>query len=122
MCSFEKRDLLLWINHEDFDGKVMLRLQATPDKRGYNDYFTVDRLVEGGKGAERLFTIPFREIMDIAYTTSSASSGECCTLFLDLIGGESSLREIKVDRHCFDYLAVRKMISVFRKSKKAGML
>ena len=121
MC-FSKENLLIWINHEWFDGKVMLRLMTTPDGRRYNDYFTIERVIGGGTGTEVVFTIPFRDIKEMGYTTSSASSGEPCTISFDIDGGEECLREIKVDRHCFNYFTVRKMVRLVEKSKKAALL
>ena len=120
MCCFEKRDLFIWITHEWFRDKTLLCLRLTPDGRDYNDFFTVERVVGGGMATEVIFTVPFETVREISYRTASASSGERCALLFDLIVGEECLRDIPVDRHCFDLWTVRKLIKVFKKSKKAG--
>ena len=116
MC-FRKVDLLIWIRFEE--QKAMLRLRAEGDGREYNDFFTIERILPAGQGAEVLFTLPFREISDISYDTSYAK--DLCMISFDM-GAEARFAEIKVDRHCFNLFVVRKMIKIYRKSKKDELL
>ena len=111
MC-FKKVDCLIWIR---FDGeKMMLRLRAEGDGSQYNDFFTIERILPGGQGADVAYTLPFKEIADVTYNTSYAP--DLCTISFDM-GSDVRFRDIEVDRHCFNLFLVRKMIKIWKKSK-----
>ena len=117
MCWFKKEDYLIWVNVDGYDQRLMLRLQTTADKRAYNDYFTIERPLRGGQGTEILFTLPFRTIMSISYLRATAS--EPYTICFEMVGGDPCLSEIKVEKHCFNYLGFKKMVKIHKKSGQA---
>ena len=94
----------------------MLRLRAREDGREYNDFFTIERILPGGQGAEVLCTLPFKDIYDITYNTSYAP--DLCSISFDM-GADVRFRDIEVDRHCFNLFLVHKMIKIYRKGKRA---
>ena len=116
MCFIEKNDYRFWINIEGYDQKLLLQLQRTPDNRGYNDFFSIDRPLGRGQGTERVFTLPFREVESISYTPSKDNAPY--TIRIDAIGGDYRLKEIKIEKHCFNYFEFREVQKVFKKSKE----
>ena len=113
MC-WSKEDLLLWINMEKYDRRVMLRLRTTPDKKAYNEFFTIEYPHGGAKGAEVLYTLPFNKVKTISY--ESISGTNLYKINLDVVNGEEELQEITVERHCFNYFAFKKMMKTHAKS------
>ena len=111
MC-FKKEDCLIWIR---YDGqKAMLRLRTQEDGSCYNDFFTIERILPGGQGAEILFTLPFKDISGITYDTSYAP--DLCLISFDM-GADVSFSAIEVERHCFNLFLVRKMIKIYEKNR-----
>lgn len=115
MCWCEKVDLWMWINLDGFDQRLLLCLRLTADKKGYEDRFTIERPVEGGRGTEVLFTLPFDDISEISYIAPGLK--EDCTVSIDM-AGDDRFKRIKVSRHCFNALEFRKMIRLHKKSKQ----
>lgn len=116
MCFFEKGDFFLWINLDGYDQKLTLRLPLTEDRRNYSDHFTVERSLGVGKGTEVLFTLPLGEISDVTYATGDPY----CILSFDT--ADERFKAIRVDRHCFNLLSVKRMIKVVKKhNEKNGM-
>ena len=113
MC-FRNEDLLLWINLDGYEQKLMLRL-CSVEGREYNDYVTIERVLPAGQGAEVLYTVPFKEIADIVCDTSGDGD---CTISFDTDVGDGVLRRVRVARHCYSYFTVRKLLNAFKKSKK----
>lgn len=111
MC-FKKEDCLIWIRYEG--GKAMLRLRAEGDRKQYNDFFTIERVLPGGQGVEELAKLPFSDIYDITYNTSYAP--DLCSISFDM-GADVRFRDVEVERHCFNLFLVRKMIKVYKNSK-----
>ena len=95
----------------------MFRLELTLDKKEYEDYFTIERVVEGGKGTETLFIIPFKTVRSLTYLKSS---DDVYTICLDVPDGDPRLKHIQVRRHCFNYFSFRKMVKLLEKSKAAS--
>ena len=117
MCWFEKDDILFWVNMEEYDQRLMLRLRA-PDHRHYNNFFTIERPLAPGQNPEIIFTIPFDDVTDISYAPPTGD--DRYTVCFDVIGGDYRLRDIKVQRHCFNFLEFKKMLRIFKKSKKSN--
>ncbi len=118
MCFLEKVDYLIWIKLDGADRKGMLRLQRDHSGKGYNDFFTIERVADGGAGTELLYTLPFSDIESISYKTS-ASDGTDCAISFEM-KGDDRFREIRVDRPCFNYLYFRKMIRIYEKGKRTA--
>ena len=112
MCWFEKEDVLIWVNMEGYDKRLMLRLQSY-DKRHYNDFFTIERPIAPGQKPEVLFTMPFGSISGLSYSATPDGNYVIC---FDMVGGDDRLKNIKVEKHCFNYLSFRKMVKVHQKS------
>ena len=115
MCFIEKIDHLIWVNLDGFEQRLMLRLQLTPNRKGYNDYFTIERPLSGGAGAEVLYKLRFEDISDVSYQAEPSGDYTICIE----VPGADLLRDIHVVRHCFNYFGFRKMMKIYRKSKKA---
>ena len=114
MCWFEKVDIMMWVNLEGYEQRLMLRLQA-PDKRHYNDFFTIERPLGPGQKPEVLFTLPFSSISNISY---DATSSTVYTICFDMVGADSRLRNVQVPKHCFSYMDFRKMQKIYQKSNQ----
>ena len=116
MCFLERGDFFIWINLEGDEQKSMLRLRLTEDGKTYRDHFTIEKPLAGGQ-TELLFTLPFREIADLTYATGDPY----CTITFDMVG--KPLRVLRVERHCFNLMAVRKMIKIMKKhNQKMGRI
>lgn len=114
MCCFEKRDLyIMGVQVDGVGDSLVLNLRATSDKKSYNDFFTIDRLM--GRAYETVITIPFRDVEDITY--EGYFTGEYCTISFHLTTNDSRLELIRVKRGCFDSFTVRKMIKICKKNK-----
>ncbi len=114
MCFFEKNDILIWINLEGYEGRLMLRLQLD-GKGNYNDYLTIERGVGGTKGTEVLFILAFKYIRDLYYMPSN--SGGPYKICIDLPDGDPRLMNILVEKHCFNYFAFRKIMKTYQKNR-----
>ena len=114
MCFFETNDILLWVNLDEYEQRLMLRLQLTPDRRRYNDHFTLERPLPNGQGAEVLYKLHFKDITDISYAPATTFDGYVLCFE---VPGVPRLREIKVAKHCFSYFRFKKMVKLWRQSK-----
>ena len=114
MCWFEKVDIMMWVNLEGHDQRLMLRLQSY-DRKHYNDFFTIERPLGPGQTPEVLFKMPFSSISNMSYEATSATVYTIC---FDMVGADDRLRDVKVPKHCFDYLGFRKMLKVYQKSNQ----
>lgn len=117
MCLFEKHDLLIWVNLEGYERRLMFRLQTTPDRREYNDFFTIEKPAEDGRGTDVLYTLPFKFIRDFYYM-KPASDGP----YKICIEGENDdprLRNILVEKHCFSYFTFHDMERRYKKYKRS---
>lgn len=115
MC-WSKEDLLIWVNMEKYDRKILFRLCTTPDKKAYNDYFTLEYPHGGSKGTEVLYTLPFNEIKSLSCNLVRGS--DLYKLNLDLTDGDECLREITVPRHCFPYYTFKRMVKAHAKAAR----
>ena len=115
MCFIEKNDILMWVNVEGYEGRLMLRLQLDAEGRDYNDFFTIEQVVGGGKGTDVLFMLPFKTIRDLYYMKSN--SGGPYKICMDVTDGDPRLQNILVEKHCFSYFDFRKMEKLYRKYK-----
>lgn len=115
MCFFEKNDLLMWVNIDGYNGRLLLRLQLDGEGGEYNDFFTIEQPVGGGKGTDVLFVIPFKTIRDLYYMKSN--SGGPYKLCFDVADGDPRLMNVYVEKHCFSYFDFRKMEKLYRKYK-----
>jgi len=111
MC-FAKRDLMMWINIEGFDQRLLLRMRATPDRHSYNDFFTIERPLGGGREPDTLFVVPFRHLSAMSYAKTGRGDGY--TICLDMREGDPRLKQIFVATHCFDYFGFRKMLKEYQ--------
>ena len=116
MCLFEKHDLLIWVNMEGYERRLMFRLQTTPGGREYNDFFTIEKPAENGRGTDVLYTLPFKFIRDFYYM-KPASDGPY-KICID-IESDPRLKDIRVEKHCFSYLAFREMERTYLKHKRS---
>ena len=116
MCLFEKHDVLIWINMEGYAERLMFRLQTTLDRREYNDFFTIERPVSGGGYTDVICTLPFKFIRDFYYM-KPASDGPY-KICID-IESDPRLKDIRVEKHCFSYLAFREMERTYLKHKRS---
>lgn len=114
MCFFEKNDILMWVNLEGYEQRLMLRLQLD-NRNNYNDFLTIERAVGGAQGTEVLFLIPFKDIRDLYYMPSN--SGGPYKICIDLPDGDPRLMNILVEKHCFNYFGFRKIVKLLRKSR-----
>lgn len=113
MCFFEKNDLLMWINVEGYEQRLMLRLQLN-GMNEYNDYLTIERAVGGAQGTEVLFVIPFRTIRELCYMPNAGGSYTIC---IDVPEGDPRLKSITCEKHCFSYFGFRKILKLYQKSR-----
>lgn len=114
MCFFPKQEVyIMGVKMPGEEKGVTLRLALTEDGKRYEDYFTLERPIQGG-GREVVLKIPFSEIIDVTY--DRPFSGDLCTIRFTLRTYDERVTDLKVKKMNFNAMDLKKMIRLWRKS------
>ena len=84
MCFSKNKDLVVGriISLGSINSVTALMLNTSPDKKAYNDYFTVEEMLPPPHfGRNTLMTIPFQDIVAISY--KRPTFGKTCTVSIE---------------------------------------
>ena len=113
MC-FAKRDLIIMgVKMAGYDKSLILELAATPNRKEYNNFFTLERVIGPGE-SEVVASIFFDDVIDIV---CDRPAGEYCTLSFILNGGDERLAHLRVSKASFNSFDLNKMIKICKQSK-----
>ncbi len=116
MGLFRKDDIWFsYIRLKGIDQGLYLCLNATYDRKAYNDYLTLERSLGRGQGTEVMYKIPFSDIISFSFKRSLFGMH---SIMIQTKSKNTLFSDMKADRDLFNASPLKKMKKIINKYKK----